>query len=142
MFSVSAFGPLVLRDPDTTVQKLRTTAPLFKAYEEVYSRLEKLCPEFYKSEQVAIDLPLVTISATFLGDSLNSYSTSRSCWGNVRQTLTLRLRGELTGATAELFCIARCTIISICGYQNVLELGGANDQLTRAQLLDPGECSG
>ena len=35
------------------VVNLRTTTPLFKAYEEVYTILEtKYCPSFFKSEEV------------------------------------------------------------------------------------------
>ena len=44
---------LVLNGPVSNVTQLRTTTPLFKAYEEVYSNLEtKMCPLFYKSEEV------------------------------------------------------------------------------------------
>jgi len=33
------------------VVKLRTTTPLFGAYEEIYTNLESMCPAFHKSEQ-------------------------------------------------------------------------------------------
>ena len=47
---------VVLKKPESNVTELRTTTPLFKAYEEVYSNLEaKMCPLFYKSEEVSID---------------------------------------------------------------------------------------
>ena len=39
----------------SNVVLLRSTPPLFKAYEEVYSILEsKYCPSFFKSEEVCI----------------------------------------------------------------------------------------
>ena len=35
------------------IQKLRTTPPLFRAYEQVYNNLEdNLCPQFYTSDEV------------------------------------------------------------------------------------------
>ena len=35
------------------IPKLRTTPPLFRAYEQVYNNLEdNLCPEFYTSDEV------------------------------------------------------------------------------------------
>jgi hypothetical protein len=50
----ASFYHLVLNGPETNVTQLRTTTPLFKAYEEVYSNLEtKMCPLFYKSEEVS-----------------------------------------------------------------------------------------
>ena len=45
--------PVVLSGPPANVVQLRTTTPLFRAYEEVYNNLEsKMCPSFYKSEEV------------------------------------------------------------------------------------------
>ena len=41
----------VLSGPPTDVIKLRTTTPLFGAYEEIYTNLESMCPAFHKSEQ-------------------------------------------------------------------------------------------
>jgi len=41
----------VLSEDSTKVIKLRTTPPLFKAYEEVYNALEAACPDFYRSDQ-------------------------------------------------------------------------------------------
>lgn len=42
----------ILNGPASNVIQLRTTTPLFKAYEEVYSNLEtKMCPAFYRSEE-------------------------------------------------------------------------------------------
>ena len=41
----------VLSGPPTDVVKLRTTTPLFGAYEEIYTNLESMCPAFHKSEQ-------------------------------------------------------------------------------------------
>jgi hypothetical protein len=43
---------LVLSGPFMNVSQLRTSTPLFKAYEEVYNKLEALCPAFHRSEQV------------------------------------------------------------------------------------------
>lgn len=34
------------------ITQLRTTTPLFKAYEEIYNNLEAMNPAFHKSEQV------------------------------------------------------------------------------------------
>ena len=43
----------ILDGPMSNVVQLRSTPPLFKAYEEVYSSLEsKYCPAFFKSEEV------------------------------------------------------------------------------------------
>ena len=43
----------ILDGPMSNVVQLRSTTPLFKAYEEVYSSLEsKYCPAFFKSEEV------------------------------------------------------------------------------------------
>ncbi len=42
----------VLKAPACNVIQLRTTTPMFKAYEEVYNKLEAMSPSFYKSEQV------------------------------------------------------------------------------------------
>jgi hypothetical protein len=48
---------LVLNGPMSNVVQLRTTPPLFKAYEEVYSNLEsKYCPTFFKSEEVLLKI--------------------------------------------------------------------------------------
>ena len=45
----------VLNGPMCNVVQLRSTPPLFKAYEEVYSCLEsKYCPAFFKSEEVNV----------------------------------------------------------------------------------------
>ena len=44
----------VLCGPASNVSKLRTTTPLFKAFEEIFNSLERFCPAFYKSEQVGI----------------------------------------------------------------------------------------
>ena len=42
----------ILEGPMSNVVQLRSTPPLFKAYEEVYSSLEsKYCPAFFKSEE-------------------------------------------------------------------------------------------
>merc|ERR1719461_240474 len=42
----------ILNGPMCNVVLLRSTPPLFKAYEEVYSILEsKYCPSFFKSEE-------------------------------------------------------------------------------------------
>merc|ERR1719376_985804 len=42
----------ILSGPPTNVVQLRTTTPLFRAYEEVYNNLEsKMCPSFHKSEE-------------------------------------------------------------------------------------------
>merc|ERR1719461_2379296 len=42
----------ILNGPMCNVVQLRSTPPLFKAYEEVYSCLEsKYCPAFFKSEE-------------------------------------------------------------------------------------------
>lgn len=41
----------VLCGPASNITKLRTTSPLFKAYEETFTTLESICPAFYKSEQ-------------------------------------------------------------------------------------------
>ena len=47
----------VLDGPMSNVVQLRSTPPLFKAYEEVYGILEsKYCPSFFKSEEVGINL--------------------------------------------------------------------------------------
>ena len=41
----------------SNVVQLRSTPPLFKAYEEVYGSLEsKYCPSFFKSEEVVFNL--------------------------------------------------------------------------------------
>ncbi len=45
------FFSSVLSGPHRKVEKLRTTTPLFRAYEEVFVRLEKRCQVFFKSEQ-------------------------------------------------------------------------------------------
>ena len=34
-----------------SITELRTTTPLFMAYEETYTKLEGLMPEFHRSEQ-------------------------------------------------------------------------------------------
>ena len=48
---------IVLNGPETNVTQLRTTTPLFMAYEEVYSNLQtKMCPLFYKSEEASVML--------------------------------------------------------------------------------------
>ena len=45
---------LVLNGPEANVTQLRTTTPLFMAYEEVYSNLQSnMCPLFYKSEEAS-----------------------------------------------------------------------------------------
>ena len=41
----------ILAGSSKDVVQLRTTTPLFRAYEEVYNKLEAVCPAFYKSEQ-------------------------------------------------------------------------------------------
>ena len=42
------------------IQKLRTTPPLFRAYEQVYNNLEdNLCPQFYTSDEVRYSVTLV-----------------------------------------------------------------------------------
>jgi len=41
----------ILSGPPTDVVMLRTTEPLFGAYEEIYTNLESMCPAFHKSEQ-------------------------------------------------------------------------------------------
>lgn len=47
----------ILDGPMSNVVQLRSTPPLFKAYEEVYSSLEsKYCPAFFKSEEVIVQL--------------------------------------------------------------------------------------
>ena len=45
---------LALDGPMSDVVQLRSTPPLFKAYEEIYSSMEsKYCPSFFKSEEVS-----------------------------------------------------------------------------------------
>ncbi len=44
------FSPVLSGSP-RNVEKLRTTTPLFKAYEEIFCNLERMCPPFFKSEQ-------------------------------------------------------------------------------------------
>ena len=47
------FFLVVLKGPPCDVVKLRTSTPLFRAYEEVYNNLEsKMCPSFHKSKEV------------------------------------------------------------------------------------------
>ena len=39
------------------IQRLRTSPPLFRAYEQVYNNLEdNLCPKFHSSDEVSINL--------------------------------------------------------------------------------------
>ena len=45
------FASVLSQGPDK-ITELRTTTPLFKAYEEIYNNLEALSPAFHKSEQV------------------------------------------------------------------------------------------
>jgi sorting nexin-14 len=45
---------LVLQEPADNIVKLRTTPPLFQAYEYAYSLLENsLCPLFHESDDVS-----------------------------------------------------------------------------------------
>ena len=45
----------VLDGPISDVVLLRTTTPLFQAYEEAFGQLEsKACPAFHKSEEVGL----------------------------------------------------------------------------------------
>lgn len=45
---------LVLQEPAENIVKLRTTPPLFQAYEYAYSLLENsLCPLFHESDDVS-----------------------------------------------------------------------------------------
>ncbi len=47
----------VLDGPISDVVLLRTTTPLFQAYEEAFGQLEsKACPAFHKSEEVSISV--------------------------------------------------------------------------------------
>ena len=49
------------------IQKLRTTPPLFRAYEQVYNNLEdNLCPQFYTSDEVGFTIPSLQASPVLL----------------------------------------------------------------------------
>jgi len=52
----------VLQEPVENIVKLRTTPPLFQAYEYAYSLLEKaLCPLFHESDDVSNAIRIITI---------------------------------------------------------------------------------
>ena len=65
------------------VVQLRSTPPLFKAYEEIYSSMEsKYCPSFFKSEEVSHTLGTIHYKITVFKNQ-NSV-----IWGMSQQLMT------------------------------------------------------
>ena len=75
------------------VVQLRSTPPLFKAYEEIYSSMEsKYCPSFFKSEEVSHTLGTIRYKITvFKNTYFSLFSTLHIFWGKGNPIFTMEL---------------------------------------------------